>query len=394
LNHQPAFLFDGELNMTTRNRTMALRPALWALVVALPLLGSCAKRGAASPAAARREGGGAVPVTVAPVQQKTTAVEVSRFGTVEPYSMVDVRSQITGILTEVHFVEGQQVKKGDLLLSIDPRQPVAALKAAQANLEGHQAQLKNAETEANRKRQLLEKGFIAQDELDQITTSVDTLRASVSADLAAVENAGLQLDYCSVRSPIDGRTGSLHLHAGNVVRANDVSVVTVMQTEPIYVSFWVPEEFLPAIRKGMAKGELDVRVTLARDEGEPMRGVLSLIENTADVDNHTIRLRATLANKDQRLWPGQYVDTVLTVSQEPNSLVVPSVAVQTGQNNQFVYVVKPDQTVEARPITVRRGMDEETVVEGIKAGEVVVTDGHLRLVPGARIQVKDAGQGR
>ncbi len=379
--------------MMINNRTMATRAALWALVIALPLLGSCAKRGAASPAA-RREGGGAIPVTVAPVLQKTTAIEVTRFGTVEPYAVVDVRAQITGILTEVHFVEGQQVKKGDTLLSIDPRQPTAAMRAAKANLEGHQAQLRNVETEAGRKRQLLEKGFIAQDELDQITTSVDILRASVSADLAAVENASLQLDYCTIRSPIDGRTGSLHLHQGNLVKSNDVSVVTVMQTEPIYVSFWVPEELLPPVRKGMAKGDLDVRVTLAGDDGGPMHGVLSLIENTADVSNHTIRLRATLANKDRRLWPGQYVDTVLTISEEPNSLVVPSVAVQTGQTSQFVYVVKPDQTVEARPVTVKRAMDKETVVEGVQAGQIVVTDGHLRLVPGARVQAKDPGQGR
>jgi membrane fusion protein, multidrug efflux system len=335
-----------------------------------------------------------VPVTLASVEQKTTALEVSSFGTVEPYASVDIRAQITGILTGVHFVEGQQVKKGDLLLSIDPRQPTAALKAAQANLEGHLSQLNNAEKEATRQRQLLEKGYAAQEEVDRSVTSVESLRAAVSADKAAVENATLQLDYCSIRSPIDGRTGSLHVHQGNLIKSNDVAVVTVLQTEPIYVSFWVPEEVLPAIRKNSAAGALDVRVTVQGAEQEPIRGVLSLIENTVDVANRTIHLRATLANKDQRLWPGQFVETILTIAQEPNSLVVPSVAVQTGQTGQFVYVVKADQTVEARPVTVRRALDKETVVEGVKVGEVVVTDGHLRLVPGSRVQAKESGQVR
>ena len=239
---------------------------LWTLAVGLVSLGGCSKHGQAR-ASARGEGGAGVPVTLATAQQKTTAIEVGSFGTVEPYATVDIKAQITGILTQVHFVEGRMVKKGDLLLSIDPRQPEAALKAAQANLEGHQAQLKNAEKEAARQTQLLQKGFAAQEQADQTLTAVETLRAAVSADKAAVENARLQLDYCSIRSPLDGRTGSLHVHQGNLIKANDVSVVTVMQTDPIYVSFWVPEEHLQAIRKNRAAGELDVRVTRPAPRG-------------------------------------------------------------------------------------------------------------------------------
>ncbi len=353
----------------------------------------CSKR---SEGTSRRGGpnGGApaVPVRLAMAQQKTTAIEAASFGTVEPYANVDIKAQVTGILTGVHFTEGQMVKKSDLLLSIDPRQPQVALQAAKANLEGHKAQLKNAESEAARQTQLLQKGFTSQDEYDKAVTAVETLKAAVSADEAAIGSAALQLDYCSIRSPVDGRTGSLHVHQGNLIRANDVSVVTVMQTAPIYVSFRVTENYLPAIRKAMAAGSLDVSVTVPEANDPPLHGTLSLIENTVDVDSRMIYLRATFENKDQRLWPGQYVDVVLTIAKEPNSIVVPSEAVQTGQAGQFIYVVKEDKTVEARRVTVKRSTDVEAVVEGVRAGEEVVTDGQLRLVPGARVQEKEAAK--
>jgi multidrug efflux system membrane fusion protein len=274
-------------------------------------------------------------------------VAVSSFGTVEAYADVEVRAQVTGILEQVHFTEGQMVKKGDRLLSIDPRQPQANLKLAQANLEKEQAQLKNAEREAARQTELLQKGFASQDVYDQAQTGVETLRAAVSADKAAIENAALQLEYCSICSPVDGCAGRLLLHRGNLVKANDASVVTIRQVDPIYVSFWVQEQHLPAIRKNMADGALDVAVTAPGAEGEPIHGALSFLDNTVDPDNRTIHLRATFANQDRRLWPGQYVKVLLTVARESNSILVPSQAVQTSQDNQFVYVVKADQTVSA-----------------------------------------------
>jgi multidrug efflux system membrane fusion protein len=364
------------------------------LGMGLLCLSGCEKRSAAKPAKGPRgEGGGAVPVTVATVQQRTTPVAVPSFGTAEAFADVEIKAQVTGILEQVHFTEGQMVKKGDRLLSIDPRQPQANLKVAQANLEKDQAQLKNAEREAARQTELLQKGFASQDVYDQAQTAVETLRAAVNADKAAIENAALQCDYCCICSPVDGCTGKLLVHQGNLVKANDVSVVTIRQVDPIYVSFWVQEQHLPAIRKNMANGPLDVAVTAPGEEGEPLHGALSFIDNTVDPDNRTIHLRATFANPDRRLWPGQYVKVVLTVTQEPNCILVPSQAVQTGQNGQFVYAVKADQTVEARPVTVKRAVENATVVEGVRPGETVVTDGQLRLVPGARVQIKGSGRG-
>lgn len=379
------------LSISHRRRDPVIRRlGLCAIAVGILLLGGCTKKPAAK-RPPKAEGNPGVPVTVAMAEQKTTAVEVENPGEVEAYASVELRAQVTGVLTDVHFTEGQMVKKGDPLLSIDPRQPQAALKMAQANLERDEAQLRNAEREAARQTQLFQKGFVSQDELDKSTTAVDMGRAAVSADKAAIEDTSLQLDYCSIRSPIDGRTGSLHVQQGNLIRANDISVVTIKQIDPIYVGFPVLEQHLPAIRKAMATEELDVRVVQPYENVEPLHGALSFVDNAVAADTRMIRLRATFANKEHRLWPGQYVKVVLTIDREPNSVVVPSQSVQTGQkNNPFVYVVKADQTVEARAVTVRRAAGSEAVVEGIKAGEVVVTDGQLRLVPGAKVQVKDA----
>lgn len=390
-------LMAGRSRSETRNPNFGFLRNLVvaALLACLFCLGGCEKRSAAKSEPRPKGEGGApvsVPVTVAPVQQRTTPVTVSSFGTVEACAEVEVKAQVTGILMQVHFTEGQMVKKGDRLLSIDPRQPQASLKMAQANLERDQAQLKNAEREAARQTELLQKGFASQDVYDQALTAVETLRAALNADKAAIENAALQLDYCSICSPVDGCTGRLLVHQGNLIKANDISVVSVRQIDPIYVSFWVQEQHLSAIRQHTAAGTLDVAVTLPGEDPEPVHGALSFIDNTVDPDNRTIHLRATFANQDRRLWPGQYVKVLLTIAQEPDSILVPSQAIQTGQNNQFVYVMKSDQTVEARTISTRRALGNETVVDGVKPGEVIVTDGQLRLVPGARIQIKDAPQ--
>ncbi len=384
---------DLRFQILNRDAHWRHRPCLFGFVlsaVGLLALAGCQKESPAKKGT-RGEGGMAVPVSVATAEQKTTPITVRSFGTVEAYANVEIKAQVTGVLMQVHFTEGQMVKKGDKLLSIDSRQPEAALKMAQANLERDTAQLKNAEREAARQTELLQKGYASQDIYDQAMTAVETLRAAVSADKAAIEDATLQLDYCSICSPVDGRTGSLHVHQGNLIKANDIAVVSVRQVDPIYVSFWVAENHLPAIKREMAAHELDVAVMPSGESGDAIHGVLSFIDNTVE-ENRTIHLRATFANKEGRLWPGQYASVVLTIAQESDSVVVPSEAVQTGQNNQFVYVVKSDQSVEARPVTVKRAVNHETVVEGVQAGEVVVRDGQLRLVPGARVQIKNPPQ--
>jgi len=336
----------------------------------------------------------AVPVKTEVVKQQTSPVELSSFGTVEAYSSVELKSQITGVLNEVHFTEGQMVKKGDLLLSIDSRQQQATLNAAKAVLEKDLASLKNAEIDVNRQTDMFNKGIASQDLYDNTITAAEVLRATVKADNASVENAALQLDYCSIRSPIDGITGILLVQPGNIVSANSTTIVTIKQLDPIYVSFRVPEQYLSDIQKYMSLGDLNVTVYKTDEPNKPIDGILKFVDNTIDAGSstRTIRLRATLANPQRHLWPGQYVTVTLTVTQEPNAIVIPSVAVQISQDNRFVYVVKPDKTVEARPVTVKRASNNQSVVEGLKPDEIIVTDGQLRLVPGLRVEIKNTTQ--
>jgi membrane fusion protein, multidrug efflux system len=334
----------------------------------------------------------AVPVVVATVEQKTVPVELASFGTVEAYSSIAIKTQVTGILNAVHFTEGQDVNEGDLLLSIDPRPSEADLKVAQANLAKNEVQLKNAEKEVARQKDLLGKGFTSQDEHDNSVTVAEAFRAAVGADKAAVENAMLQLEYCSVRSPVTGRIGSLLVNRGNLVKANDISVATIKQIVPVYVSFSASQQYLPDIQEYMSAGKLDVIVTIPSDKQQKVRGFLSFVDNAVDTGTGTIRLRATFANETRSLWPGQFVNVNLVLTNEPNAIIVPSAAVQTSQTGQFVYVLKPDQTVELRSVTVKRTINNHTVLEGVRPGETVVTDGQLRLAPGVKVQIKNGNQ--
>ena len=333
-----------------------------------------------------------VPVVVAAVEQKTVPVELTSFGTVEAYSSIAIKSQVTGILNAVHFTEGQDVNEGDLLLSIDPRPSEADLKVSQSNLAKNEVQLKNAEKEVTRQQGLLGKGFTSQDEHDNSVTVAEAFRAAVGADKAAVENAMLQLEYCSIRSPVTGRIGSLLVNRGNLVKANDISVATIKQIVPVYVSFSASQQYLPDIQEYMSAGKLDVIVTIPSDKQQKIRGFLSFVDNTVDTGTGTIRLRATFANETRSLWPGQFVNVNLVLTNEPNAIIVPSAAVQTSQTGQFVYVLKPDQTVELRPVTVKRTINNHTVLEGVRPGETVVTDGQLRLAPGVKVQIKNGNQ--
>ncbi len=336
-----------------------------------------------------------VAVTAATVVQKTVPVQIRAIGNVEAYSTVGVKVQIGGELLRVHFREGQDVNRGDILFTIDPRPYEAALKQAEANLAKDTAQLENAKVDVGRYEDLVKKGYVAQQQFDQVRTNFATLEATVNADKAVVENARLQLKYCYIYSPITGRTGGLVVNQGNVIKANaDNSIVTINQIQPIYVTFSVPEQFLAEIKKYMAVEKVKVQAVIGSDDAHPEEGVLTFVDNAVDITTGTIKLKATFLNKEKRLWPGQFVNVYVTLTSQPNAIVTPSAAVQTGQKGQYVFVIKGDLTVESRPVVVSRTLDGETVIEkGLQAGEKVVTDGQLRLVQGASVEISGGTEG-
>jgi multidrug efflux system membrane fusion protein len=358
-----------------------------------------------------------VPVSAGTVVQKTVPIQLRAIGNVEAYSTIQVKAQVGGELTKVHFTEGQFVKKGDMLFTIDPRpfegiinqieaniqKDTAQMKQAQANLAKDAAQARNAEVEARRYSELLERGVVSKEQFDQFRTNAEALQATVEADKAGVNsasqgikadeanltNAKLQLSYCFIRSPIDGRTGSLMVHQGNLIKANDVPIVVIDQIDPIRTSFTVPEQQLNDIKRYSAEGTLKVQAVVPGQEQQPLEGTISFVDNTVDTTTGTIKLKGIFANPEKKLWPGQFVNVVLTLTLQPNAVVVPSPAVQTGQAGTYVFVINSDQTVESRPVVAGRSLDGETVIDkGLQAGEKVVTDGQLRLVPGARVEIK------
>jgi multidrug efflux system membrane fusion protein len=335
----------------------------------------------------------AVPILAATVEQKDVPLQVKAIGAVEAYSNVSVKTQITGELTGVHFKEGQDVNKGQLLFTLDKRAFEATLKQAQGMLAKDQAQAANARAQAKRYESLNKAGVVSKEEYEQMQSNADALDAAVLADQATVDNARVQLVYCTIYSPIDGRTGPLLIHQGNMIKANDTPfLVSINQVQPIYATFTVPEQNLADIKRYSGQGRLRVQAFIPNDTRGPAGGWLSFIDNTVDQATGTIKLKGEFANADRRLWPGQFVDVVLTLAQQPNAIVVPSQAIQNGQSGQFVLVIKPDMTVEARPVTLDRSTDGQAVIsKGLAAGEQVVTDGQLRLVPGVtKVELKQA----
>lgn len=332
-----------------------------------------------------------VPVVVAPVRREDVPVQVRAIGTVEPFSTVSVKPQVDGQLSEVHFAEGAVVHKGDLLFTIDPRPFEAALRQAEGSLARTVAEANNAQVEFERRERLYRDGFISRDEYDQAATRAAALRAAAGAEQAVVENARLQLQYCTIRSPLDGRVGQLLVHAGNVVRRNETTLAVINQVQPVFVTFSVPEQALSAIRQGAAAGTLGVA---AQADGTPVaRGGLEFIDNTVDVSTGTVRLKGLFTNRDETLWPGQFVNVTLTVAIERDALVVPGAAIQAGQQGPFVFVVTLAQVAEVRPVTVGMSAGVDTVITGgVQAGEQVVTDGQIRLVAGSKVEIK-AGDG-
>jgi multidrug efflux system membrane fusion protein len=371
-----------------------------------------------------RGGGGDVPVTVAHVSTKNVPVEVQVIGNVEAYSTISVKAQVAGQLTNAYFHEGDFVKKGDLLFTIDPRPLQAALNQAeatlakdqaslgqfQANLARDSAQMRYTESQATRFAELFKNGIISKDQSEQVRANADAIAQAVQADKAAiesakaaigasnaaVENARVQLGFTSIRSPITGRTGNLTVKAGNVVTANNMELMTINEVEPNYVTFSVPEAQLTAIKKYMAQGKLQVRAQPQDDAAAVETGNLTFVDNAVDMTTGTIRLKGTFQNTDHKLWPGQFVRVTLRLTTQANALVVPNQAVQTGQSGSFVYVVKEDRTVDSRNVTTGARVDQDMVIDsGLEVGETVVTEGQLRLAPGSRIVVRDGrGGGR
>ena len=360
-------------------------PATAALMVAAVLLAAsaCSRSTTASLTAPT------VPVSVATVEQKTVPVEVRGIGSVEAYSTVSIKAQVAAELTAVHFQEGQDVRAGDLLFSLDRRPFEAALRQAEANLARDIAQAEQAHAQARRYVQLREEGVAAEAQTEQFEAEARALDATVQADRAAVERARLNLEYCTIRSPLDGRTGRLMVNVGNLVKASDdPALVVINQITPIYASFALPEQYLGDVKKYMAAGTLKVEAAGRDDPARSERGRVSFVDNTVDTTTGTIRLKGVFPNAEKRLWPGQFVDVVLTLTEVPNAIVVPAQALQESQAGEFVYVVKADGTVESRPVETGQTVAGLTIVkQGLHAGEIVVTDGQLRLIPGAKVKI-------
>ena len=351
-------------------------------------LSACAPSDAPPPASDGSQA--AVPVTTGRVIEKEMPIEATVVGTVEAYSTVAVRAQVTGELKAVNFRQGEDVSSGQVLFTLDPRPLEAALNQAEANLQRDTAQLANAKVIAQRMDDLVERGVGTREQRDTARTQAAALEAVVGADAAIVENARVQLQYATIRAPIAGRTGVLMVNAGNLVRANDQTpLVVINQVSPIYASFGIPEALLPNLRRYMAQRELQVLATPPTEDVPPAEGSITFVDNQVDQTTGTIRIKATFPNANRRLWPGQFVNITIRMSSDPRAIVVPTVAVQAGPDGQYVFVVKNDSTVEMRPVTVARSAGIETVLrEGVKPGETIVTDGQLRLVPGSRISVK------
>jgi membrane fusion protein, multidrug efflux system len=393
--------------------------SVWcALLVGLGLtLAGCT--GKSTQAATGRRGEGGVPVTVATVTQKNVPLQIDVIGNVEAYSTITVKAQAGGELTQVHFHEGDYVKAGDLLFTIDQRplkamlnqseanlaKDEAALGQAEANLVRDKAQQKYAQSQAERYGRLLQAGIVSKDQSEQMGSNADALAAAVNADEAAIrsaraavvatkatlDNSRVQLEYTTIRSAINGRTGNIMVKQGNIVAANTVDLTTINQVEPIYVTFSVPEAQLPAIKRYMSESQLQVTATPQADTAVQERGVLTFVDNTVDTTTGMIKLKGTFANKDHRLWPGVFARVTLRLTMQPDMVVVPNQAVQTGQEGAFVFVVKSDRTVESRPVVTGSRIDQEIVISsGLRPGETVVTEGQLRLGPGVRVQPRES----
>jgi multidrug efflux system membrane fusion protein len=385
------------------------------LVLLLLSTWGCTAHTAAPPAPA------GTPVVVAKVSQKLMPVEVTSVGNVEPISTVAIKAQVSGELLNVHFKEGDFVQKGQLLFTIDSRsfqgqvgtmqanieKDQASLKQAEANLAKDTAQLEYAQREVKRYETLQQRGLIATESSEQVRSQANAMQESTRADRAAIENvrailevdqhaltaAKLQLSYTTIYSPIDGRTGAVMLKPGNLIKSADVPIVIVNQTNPIYVNFTVPQQYWPEIKKNIKDAALHVTATVAQDPTHPLQGNVIFVDNAVDATTGTLHLKASFENSENQFLPGMFVNVVLRLSEQPNTKVIPSQALTEGQNGTFVYVVKPDNSVELRPVVSSRSYEGSAAIDkGLELDEMVVIDGQARLTPKSKVQIKNGSE--
>jgi len=394
----------------------------FAALLSVGLVGCSNAGGPASAKAASKKGGGDVPVIVAVAKTKDVPVELDVIGNVEASSTVTIKPQVSGELTKAHFREGDFVNAGDLMFEIDPRTLQAQIRQAEANVARSEAMSRQAQanlardianaeyakSQAGRYTQLAQEGVISKEQDQQFQSQAQAQNEAVSADRAAIEsskadiaanhatldNLRVQLGFTTIRAPITGRTGTLLVKQGNIVTANTSELVTINQLQPVFVAFAIPESQLKSVSGRFGKEKIEVLAAPQAGGEDPHRGVLTFYENTVDPNTGTIKLRGTFPNEDRKLWPGEFVRVRLRLDVLANAVVVPNQAVQTGQDGQFIYVVKDDKTVESRPVTTSTRTGQELVIaSGLKAGETVVTEGQLRLAPGMRVMVRTPGAG-
>ena len=361
-------------------KTFTLRFVL-AFFLALFVL-SCSKKEAVRKA----EG---VPVTVSRVESKLIPIQINTYGNIEAYTVVPVKALIGGQIIRAHVSSGQDVKKGDLLFSVDARAYEANLRQIEANLERDTVLSEDAERQARVKTELHRKNAVSEDDMFKTKAISESLKRSVKVDEANMDKAKLDVEYCSIKSPIDGRAGDILTDEGNIIKANDQTLIVINQIKPVSVSFSIPQVYLNLIKKHIAAKKLDIEAKAQNDTEPPVKADVEFLDNTVDPATGTVRIEAKVDNEKELFWPGQFVNVTINMVSVNPVLVVPSQAVQPSQKGNYVYVVKPDNTVEMRLVTILRAAGGESALsQGVSEGETVITDGHLRLVPGSRIEIK------
>jgi multidrug efflux system membrane fusion protein len=364
-------------------------PILVLPVAASIFLSGCQKKeqATAAQAATARP---AAPVVVATVEQQDIPVQIHAIGNVEAYQTVFLRSQVNGQIQKIFFKEGDDVREGQLLFQLDKKPFQAELERAAGQLKRDQAQAENSRIQADRYSDLERQGIVAHEQADQLRAQAKAEAAAVEADKAALEAARVQLQYTDMLAPINARAGVLMINLGNLVKANDTPyLVQLNQVTPIYVTFSVPEGNLDRVRQRYASGQLKVLALPKGQADHPVEGKLTFIDNGVDTTTGMFKLKATFHNKNRRLWPGQFVDVALELSTQKNAIVVPTKAIQNGQQGDYVYVVRADSTAESRAVKQSGTYENLTLIsDGLKAGEQVVVNGQMRVVPNAKVVVQ------